>query len=289
MRCSRGWRTSPSEPLEPLEPSEPLERGDRVVLNKMDGAVKRRRPVSRRASTYSVPITIPQSVPVLFRASHVDFRKISHSYGFEAMSSALPYAALSTAMTFALVMSITPGPNNTMLLASGVNFGFRRTLPHMMGVTCGCIVMMIAIALGLGQIFVRVPALYGVMEALSVAYLLYLAWKIAASSSLSVDASKERPMTFFQAAAFQWVNPKAWMMVVTGVTAFHLDDNLLINALALAIAFAIVNLPSISVWAAFGLAVRRFLSGPIALRAFNWTMAALLVASILPTVRHGLS
>lgn len=96
-------------------------------------------------------------------------------------------------------------------------------------------------------------------------------------------------MTFFQAAAFQWVNPKAWMMVVTGVTAFHIDDNLLINALSLAIAFAIVNFPSISVWAAFGLAVRRFLSGPTALRAFNWTMAALLVASILPTFRHGLS
>lgn len=205
------------------------------------------------------------------------------------MLSALPYAALSAAMTFALVMSITPGPNNTMLLASGVNFGFRRTLPHMVGITCGCIVMMLAIALGLGQIFVKMPVLYSVMEVLSVAYLLYLAWKIAASGGLSIDVSKERPMTFFQAAAFQWVNPKAWMMVVTGVTAFHIDDNLLINALSLAIAFAIVNFPSISVWAAFGLAVRRFLSGPTALRAFNWTMAALLVASILPTFRHGLS
>jgi len=205
------------------------------------------------------------------------------------MPSPLPYAALPAAMTFALVMSITPGPNNTMLLASGVNFGFRRTLPHMIGITCGCIVMMLAIALGLGQIFVRVPALYSAMEVLSVAYLLYLAWKIAASRGLSVDANKERPMTFFQAAAFQWVNPKAWMMVVTGVTAFHIDDNLAINAVALAIAFAIVNFPSISVWAAFGLAVRRFLSGPIALRAFNWTMAALLIASIVPTFRHGLS
>jgi len=205
------------------------------------------------------------------------------------MLSALPYAALSAAMTFALVMSITPGPNNTMLLASGVNFGFRRTLPHMVGITCGCIVMMLAIALGLGQIFVKMPVLYSVMEVLSVAYLLYLAWKIAASGGLSIDVRKERPMTFFQAAAFQWVNPKAWMMVVTGVTAFHIDDNLLINALSLAIAFAIVNFPSISVWAAFGLAVRRFLSGPTALRAFNWTMAALLVASILPTFRHGLS
>jgi threonine/homoserine/homoserine lactone efflux protein len=192
-------------------------------------------------------------------------------------------------MTFALVMSITPGPNNTMLLASGVNFGFRRTLPHMLGITCGCVIMMMAIGLGLAQIFTRVPALYPAMEAVSVAYLLYLAWKIAASHTLSVATANDRPMTFLQAAAFQWVNPKAWMMVVTGVTAFRIYDNLLINALALSIAFAIVNLPSISVWAAFGLAVRRFLTGPAALRAFNWTMAALLVGSIVPTLSHRLS
>ena len=147
------------------------------------------------------------------------------------MLASLPYAAIYAAMTFALVMSITPGPNNTMLLASGVNFGFRRTLPHMLGITCGCAVMMIAIALGLGQVFTRLPVLYSAMEAVSVAYLLYLAWRIAMSRALSVSSAKERPMTFLQAAAFQWVNPKAWMMAVTGVTAFRLDDNLLINAL----------------------------------------------------------
>lgn len=203
------------------------------------------------------------------------------------MLTALPYAALSAAMTFALVMSITPGPNNAMLLASGVNFGFRRTMPHMLGITCGCMVMMIAIALGLGQIFTRFPMLYSAMEIVSVAYLLYLAWKIAASRGLSVDAANERPMTFFQAAAFQWVNPKAWMMALTGVTAFHLNDNLIVNALLLTAAFAVVNLPSITVWAAFGLAVRRFLTSPGVLRAFNWTMAALLIASIAPVFLHG--
>jgi len=205
------------------------------------------------------------------------------------MTPALPYAALFAAMTFALVMSITPGPNNTMLLASGVNFGFRRTLPHMMGITCGCIVMMLAIGLGLGQLFARVPVLYPVLEIASACYLVYLAWKIAASDTLSVNAADKRPMTFLQAAAFQWVNPKAWMMVVTGVTAYRLDDNLLVNALLLAAAFALVNLPSISVWAAFGLGVRRLLSRPSMLRAFNLTMAALLIASIVPTFWHGLS
>jgi threonine/homoserine/homoserine lactone efflux protein len=198
------------------------------------------------------------------------------------------YAALPAAMTFALVMSITPGPNNTMLLASGVNFGFRRTLPHMAGITFGCTVMMVAIGLGLGQLFERVPGLYAALEAASVAYLVYLAWKIATSRSLSVSNANQRPMTFLQAAAFQWVNPKAWMMALTGVTAFRLNDDLLINAVSLAIAFAIVNLPSVSVWAAFGVAVRRLLSSSAVLRAFNWTMAALLVASILPTLKHGL-
>ena len=205
------------------------------------------------------------------------------------MSPALPYAALFAAMTFALVMSITPGPNNTMLLASGVNFGFRRTLPHMMGITSGCIVMMIAIGLGLGQLFARFPVLYSALEIASAAYLLYLAWKIAASRTLSVDAADKHPMTFFQAAAFQWVNPKAWMMVVTGVTAFRLNDNLLLNAVLLAAVFAVVNLPSISIWAAFGLAVRRFLSRPSVLRAFNWAMAALLIVSTVPTFWHGRS
>ena len=205
------------------------------------------------------------------------------------MPLSLSYTALSAAMMFALVMSITPGPNNTMLLASGVNFGLRRTLPHMLGITCGCMIMMIAIALGLGQVFTRVPALYAAMEIASVAYLLYLAWKIATSRSFSVDEANERPMTFLQAAAFQWVNPKAWMMAVSGVTAFHLNDNLLINAALLTISFAIVNLPSITIWAAFGLGVRRFLSSARALRAFNWSMAALLVASIVPVFRHGLA
>jgi threonine/homoserine/homoserine lactone efflux protein len=205
------------------------------------------------------------------------------------MNPALPYAAFFAAMTFALAMSITPGPNNTMLLASGVNFGFRRTVPHMMGITVGCMVMMIAIGLGLGQLFARFPKLYPALEIASAVYLLYLAWKIAASRALSVCSAGQRPMTFFQAAAFQWVNPKAWMMVVSGVTAFRLDDNLFVNALLLAAAFAIPNLPSISLWAAFGLAVRRFLSSPAMLRAFNWTMAALLIGSTVPTLWHGLS
>ena len=190
-------------------------------------------------------------------------------------------------MSFALVMSITPGPNNTMLLASGVNFGFRRTMPHMLGITCGCIVMMIAIAMGLGQIFTRFPRLYSVMEMVSAAYLIYLAWKIAASGGLSIGAANERPLTFLQAAAFQWLNPKAWMMAVTGATAFHLSDNLSVNALLLAAAFAIVNVPSIAVWAAFGLGVRRILASPAMLRGFNWSMAALLVASIVPMFWHG--
>ncbi|HTI18038.1 MAG TPA: LysE family translocator [Trinickia sp.] len=200
--------------------------------------------------------------------------------------SAPLYAALPAAMTFALVMSITPGPNNTMLLASGVNFGFRRTLPHMAGITFGCMIMMVAIGLGLGQLFERVPTLYTALQAASVAYLLYLAWKIAMSRSISVTNANGRPMTFLQAAAFQWVNPKAWMMAITGVTAFRLHNNLLTNTALLAIAFAIVNLPSISVWAAFGSAVRGWLSNRIVLRAFNWTMAALLVASIAPALEH---
>jgi threonine/homoserine/homoserine lactone efflux protein len=193
-------------------------------------------------------------------------------------------AVLPAALTFALVMSITPGPNNTMLLSSGASFGFRRTLPHMVGISCGCTTMMLAIALGAGQLFERLPWLYRAMEIGSVAYLLYLAWKIATSGALSVRHADQRPMTWMEAAAFQGLNPKAWMMAVTGATTFRLHHDIGINAVLLALAFGAVNFPAIGVWAAFGTSMRRFLAHPRALALFNWLMAALLVASALPAL-----
>ncbi|WP_186105508.1 LysE family translocator [Burkholderia gladioli] len=191
-------------------------------------------------------------------------------------------SALPAGMLFALVTSITPGPNNTMLLASGVNFGFRRTLPHMVGISTGVAIMMVAVGFGLGKAFAQLPVLYTVLEVASIAYLLYLAWKIGTSGQVNANQGKSRPMTFVEAALFQLVNPKAWMMVLTAATTVQLSASYGTNAIGMALVFILVGFPCIGVWAAFGQGMRGFLSNPRRLRMFNVTMAILLVASLYP-------
>ncbi|MCS6502457.1 LysE family translocator [Burkholderia thailandensis] len=194
----------------------------------------------------------------------------------------LTLSALPAGMLFALVTSITPGPNNTMLLASGVNFGFRRTLPHMLGISAGVAILMLSVGFGLGEAFKRLPLLYTLLETASIVYLLYLAWRIGTSSEVRTHNGKSRPMTFVEAIAFQWVNPKAWMMVLTAATTIQLSTDYGCNAVWMALVFVFVGLPCISVWAAFGQGLRGFLSNPRWLRVFNVTMAALLVLSLYP-------
>jgi len=184
---------------------------------------------------------------------------------------------------FAFVSSITPGPNNTMLLASGVNFGVRRSVPHALGVSIGFGVMVLAVGLGLGEVFKVYPALYTLLRYAGAAYLLYLAWKIATSGPVSADSSQRgKPMSFFGAAAFQWVNPKAWVMAVGAITTYAPAQGYLFNVLVIAAVFCLVNLPSVGVWVMFGSALRRFLQDPRWLRLFNLLMAALLVLSLYP-------
>jgi threonine/homoserine/homoserine lactone efflux protein len=195
-------------------------------------------------------------------------------------------AALPAGMLFVVVTSITPGPNNTMLLASGVNFGFRRTLPHILGISAGVVVLMLSVGYGLGEVFRRVPSLYFVLEAASVAYLLYLAWKIATSGDLKMKSGEHRPMRFHEAIAFQWVNPKAWMMVLTAATTIRLSADFGVNTMVMAGLFYVIGLPCICVWAAFGTGMRRFLSNPRRLRAFNVAMALALLVSLYPMFAH---
>ena len=198
----------------------------------------------------------------------------------------IPLSALPAGMLFALVTTITPGPNNTMLLASGVNFGFRRTMPHLFGISIGVAILMLSVGFGLGAVFKRIPLLYTLLEAASVAYLMYLAWRIGTSGEVQANGGKPRPMTFIEAAAFQWINPKAWMMVLTAATTIRLSADYGMNAAWMAVLFMLIGLPCISLWAAFGLGLRRFLSNPRALRLFNVTMAALLILSLYPLVGH---
>lgn len=185
-------------------------------------------------------------------------------------------------MSFAFVSSITPGPNNLMLLASGVNFGLRRTVPHMLGIGIGFTLMVVLVGIGLGEVFRQVPALYTVMKYAGALYMLYLAWKLANAGPVEDGEASGKPMTFLQAAAFQWVNPKAWVMALVAISAYTSPQNYLVSVLLVALVFGLVNLPSVSVWALFGVAMRRFLSNLKVVRVFNVTMALLLVASIWP-------
>jgi len=192
------------------------------------------------------------------------------------------FAAL---VLFAFTTSITPGPNNMMLFTSGVNFGFRRTIPHMLGIGAGFLSLLLGVGLGLGALLHTVPLLYTVLKFAGGAYLLWIAWKIGSSRSLSEGKTSAAPMSFLSAAAFQWINPKAWVMAVTAMATYTNPDVYFISVLIVGFAFALVNVPSVSTWAGFGSALRDWLSDPKRLKWFNITMALLLVLSLWPMLK----
>ncbi|MFY9212294.1 MAG: LysE family translocator [Aestuariivita sp.] len=195
----------------------------------------------------------------------------------------MTYEILIALAVFAFVSSITPGPNNLMLMASGANFGFRRTIPHMLGVGFGFVFMILLVGAGLIQIFDAYPISYSILKTCSVAYLLYLAWKIANAVPARTGASTGTPMTFLQAAAFQWVNPKAWTMALTAISAYT-PERSLYAILIVGLIFGLINLPSVGSWTLLGQQMARLLQSPARLRAFNWIMAGLLVASLYPVI-----
>lgn len=187
---------------------------------------------------------------------------------------------------FALTTSITPGPNNIMLLASGVNFGLRRTLPHTLGISSGFCVLLLAIGLGVGFLFTALPPLQVALKILGSLYMLYLAARIATSRSLnkknnSASSKQLRPMTFLEAALFQWVNPKAWVMAISSMSLYTNPAKPYSSMLAVAFIFSLINWPSCSVWAVFGRALQGFLSHPVRLKWFNIGMGVLLAASVI--------
>ena len=195
------------------------------------------------------------------------------------------FAALAV---FAFVSSITPGPNNLMLMTSGINFGMRRTVPHMLGVSLGFTLMIVLIGLGVMKVIDAMPGSMLFITIASGLYLLYMAWKIATTSTSPAenDAAvvKSKPFTFLQAAAFQWVNPKAWTMALTAISAYAPKSQGWAGVFIVAGVFGIINLPSTGAWAVMGAKMRRFLSDPVRLKAFNIVAALLLVASLYPMV-----
>ena len=185
-------------------------------------------------------------------------------------------------LAFAFVTSITPGPNNFMLLASSVNFGFRRTIPHMVGIALGFLALLLSVGFGLGALLAAFPALHLALKMAGGAYLLYLAWKIGFSRTLGSRAGAGQPMTLVAAAAFQWVNPKAWVLAVTAMS-IYVDPRAPISSVVMvALAFSLVGFPSVSSWAGFGVVLRRFLSDPARLKWFNIAMGILLGLTLIP-------
>lgn len=195
----------------------------------------------------------------------------------------MTYELLIALVGFAFVSSITPGPNNLMLMASGANFGFRRTLPHMLGVGLGFTFMVALVGVGLAGLFDAYPVSHALLKFVSVIYMLYLAWKIARAAPPADAQTETRPITFVQAALFQWVNPKAWAMALTAISAYAAPQSLVAITLV-AVIFGLVNIPTVSLWTVLGQQMRRVLSNPAKLRVFNFAMAGLLVVSLFPVV-----
>ncbi|PHR62343.1 MAG: hypothetical protein COA47_04560 [Robiginitomaculum sp.] len=195
----------------------------------------------------------------------------------------MSYDVLSALIVFAFVASITPGPNNLMLMASGANFGFRRTIPHMLGVGIGFSVMVVLVGIGLVQVFDLYPISRTILKVFSVGYMVFLALKIARSAPPDTRQQSGVPITFVQAALFQWVNPKAWAMALGSVTLYAASQDLQ-AILLVALTFGLVNLPCVSSWAVLGQQMRRWLNSPRRLQIFNFSMAFLLIASLVPVI-----
>ena len=194
----------------------------------------------------------------------------------------MPLDVFLALVGFSFVSSVTPGPNNIMLLTSGVNFGFRKTIPHMFGIAIGFGVLLLAVGFGLREIFLQFPVMRTVLKVLGGAYLVYLAWKIANAGPVEAGEEGSKPISFMAAALFQWVNPKAWVMGVTAMTVYTGEPDFFSSVIIVTLVFMVVNFPSVSVWCGFGVALREWLAEPVRLRIFNVSMALLLVASLWP-------
>jgi threonine/homoserine/homoserine lactone efflux protein len=191
-------------------------------------------------------------------------------------------------LVFAAVASITPGPNNLMMMASGATFGLRRTVPHMAGVVLGFGAMTLAVGLGLAEVLKASPLLFAVLRWGAAAYILYIAYRMVTARGPGIAVTGERPMSFLGAVAFQWINPKAWVMALAAVGTYAEHGRFLVDVVIIAVAFMIVTTPCALAWTSFGSGIRRWFKKPGHLKAFNWTMAALLVASLYPLVTEPL-
>ncbi|MBP0482614.1 LysE family translocator [Sagittula salina] len=184
---------------------------------------------------------------------------------------------------FAAATLFTPGPNNLMLVTSGANFGLRRSMPHLSGVALGFPLMILPVGLGAMRAFEAFPPLYTILKAAAVVYMLYLAWKIATAGAVGQADAGAQPLSFVQAAAFQWVNPKGWSMALGAITLYAPGHDVA-GVLWIAVTFLALGTLSALTWTGFGTGIRRWLADPVRLTWFNRGMALLLVAAMVPVL-----
>ena len=188
---------------------------------------------------------------------------------------------------FAASATVTPGPNNIMLMTSGLNYGVKNSIPHLLGICFGFPAMVMMVGLGFSVVFEMYPLFHEVIKVLGVAYLLYLAWLIGSSSPTSLDMENSRPLSFTQAALFQWVNPKAWVMATGAVSAYtSFSSDIFSQVIIIALAFFIVAFPCVGIWLVFGVGLKKYLHSPKHQKIFNLSMAALLVGSVFPVLKQ---
>jgi len=190
-------------------------------------------------------------------------------------------------LLFAASTTITPGPNNIMIMTSGLNYGVKSSMPHLLGICFGFPLMVVLVGLGFSIVFEMYPIFHQIIKVVGVAYLLYLAWLVASASPTSLEGNKSKPLSFIKAALFQWVNPKAWVMATSAVSAYtSISSDIFSQVLFIAFAFFIVAFPCVGIWLVFGAGLKRYLKSAKHQKVFNLSMALLLVASVLPVINE---
>ena len=192
---------------------------------------------------------------------------------------------LLAVLFFAFSTTITPGPNNVMIMSSGVNYGVKASVPHWLGICLGFPFMVLLVGFGFGVVFDRYPHLHQLIKILGTLYLLWLAWRIASAEPKAIEQGKSKPFSFFQAVLFQWVNGKAWVMATGAIAAFTSVTGVYWQQVSIiTLTFLLVAFPCVGVWLLFGASLRTILTKPLFQRIFNIAMAIILLLSVVPVI-----
>ena len=180
------------------------------------------------------------------------------------------------------VMYVTPGPNNSILTASGIKFGFFRSIPNILGIPTGHGLQLALVCLGLGSLFSAFPILLDILRYVGAAYILYLSYKMFGSLNITATEDKSRPLKYYEAILFQFVNPKAWVICITAASLFYPEqENLIIGTLFMVVMSTVINIPSISIWAFGGSVIRFYLNNIKLKKIIEWLLALLLIATAI--------